>query len=306
MYDVKCDIISPHNFGIPQHRKRIYIVGRLNAKGGLKDFKFPPHEEKIACNIKTIIDESDSEYLSLRDQTRMHLKAWKDFLDLLTQKKIAIPSFPIWAMEWGADYEYEKTPPCRQKRKTLEGRRGKFGVVLQGNSDDDMRLQLPIYAQTVMKPNEEFPVWKKNFIKWNREFYTAHKDILDTWLPKIQTPGFENSHQKFEWNCGIDKNAKPILDDKIIQFRPSGIRVKLPTYSPALVLTTTQIPIFPWVITPDGKQGRYMTKKEAATLQGMEELKNVPNTISEAFKAFGNAVNVEVVRRIAENLLEIK
>ena len=61
-----------------------------------------------------------------------------------------------------------------------------------------------------------------------------------------------------------------------------------------------------WVITPDGKQGRYMTKKEAATLQGMEELKNVPNTISEAFKAFGNAVNVEVVRRIAENLLEIK
>lgn len=306
LYDVKCDIISPHNFGIPQHRKRIYIVGRLNAKGGLKDFKFPPHEEKIACNIKTIIDESDSEYLSLRDQTRMHLKAWKDFLDLLTQKKIAIPSFPIWAMEWGADYEYEKTPPCRQKRKTLEGRRGKFGVVLQGNSDDDMRLQLPIYAQTVMKPNEEFPVWKKNFIKWNREFYTAHKDILDTWLPKIQKPGFENSHQKFEWNCGIDKNAKPILDDKIIQFRPSGIRVKLPTYSPALVLTTTQIPIFPWVITPDGKQGRYMTKKEAATLQGMEELKNVPNTISEAFKAFGNAVNVEVVRRIAENLLEIK
>jgi DNA (cytosine-5)-methyltransferase 1 len=236
----------------------------------------------------------------------MHLKAWKDFLDLLTQKKIAIPSFPIWAMEWGADYEYEKTPPCRQKRKTLEGRRGKFGVVLQGNSADDMRLQLPIYAQAVMNPNEEFPDWKKNFIKWNREFYNAHKDLLDSWLPKIQEPGFENSHQKFEWNCGIDKNAKPILDDKIIQFRPSGIRVKLPTYSPALVLTTTQIPIFPWVKTPDGKQGRYMTKKEAATLQGMEELKNVPNTISEAFKAFGNAVNVEVVRRIAENLLEIK
>lgn len=49
-----------------------------------------------------------------------------------------------------------------------------------------------------------------------------------------------------------------------------------------------------------------MTKKEAARLQGMEELKNVPNTISEAFRAFGNAVNVEVVRRVAENLLEIK
>ena len=49
-----------------------------------------------------------------------------------------------------------------------------------------------------------------------------------------------------------------------------------------------------------------MTKKEAAKLQGMEELKNVPNTISEAFKAFGNAVNVDVVRRIAETLLAIR
>ena len=49
-----------------------------------------------------------------------------------------------------------------------------------------------------------------------------------------------------------------------------------------------------------------MTKKEAARLQCMEDLKEHPNTISEAFRAFGNAVNVEVVKRIAERLLEIK
>nr|WP_318659985.1 DNA (cytosine-5-)-methyltransferase [uncultured Treponema sp.] len=307
LYDVKPAIISPHNFGIPQHRKRIYIAGRLWDKGGLKDFEFPPHEEKLECNIKQIISEDDnSDFMSLRDQTRMHLKAWQDFLDLLTKNKIPIPSFPIWAMEWGADYNYEKTPPCRQYKKSLEGKRGKFGTILTGNSVDDMLLQLPIYAQTVMKPDEEFPEWKKNYIKWNRDFYIKHKAILDTWLPEIQREGFENSHQKFEWNCGKDKKAKPILEDKIIQFRPSGIRVKLPTYSPALVLTTTQIPIFPWVKTPDGKKGRYMTKKEAAKLQGMEELKNFPNTIAEAFRAFGNAVNVEVVRLIAERLLEIK
>ena len=41
LYEISDSIISPHHFGIPQHRSRIYIVGRLKEKGGLKDFEFP-------------------------------------------------------------------------------------------------------------------------------------------------------------------------------------------------------------------------------------------------------------------------
>ena len=40
-YVVKDEIISPHQFGIPQHRRRIYIVCELASEGGLKDFSFP-------------------------------------------------------------------------------------------------------------------------------------------------------------------------------------------------------------------------------------------------------------------------
>ena len=305
LYDVESDILSPHNFGIPQHRKRIYIVGRLKEKGGLNGFSFPPIEKK-ECNIKSIIDENDTDYMTLRPQTRRHLEVWQNFLNILTENQIPIPRFPIWTMEWGANYDYEGIAPYYQEDENLIGKLGKFGEPVEGHCKDDYLKCLPIYAQTSKtEKNYNFPDWKKSYISSNRNFYDKYKSILDLWLVQVKEQGFENSHQKFEWNCSIDKNAKPILHDKIIQFRPSGIRVKLPTYSPALVLTTTQIPLFPWINTPNNEIGRYMTRKEGAILQGMGNLKNYPDTVSEAFRAFGNAVNVEVVRCIAERLLEV-
>jgi DNA (cytosine-5)-methyltransferase 1 len=303
LYDVKEDILSPHYFGIPQHRTRIYIVGRLHSLGGLKDFHFPEHLVRPECNINDIVIPDDDDYMSLKDITRKHIQAWQNFLNLLVKYNTPLPTFPIWAMEFGATYDYTGLAPYYQQGRQLRDKRGKFGDVVRGNSKDDYLQCLPIYAQTnKTEKNRQFPEWKKMFIKWNREFYENNKSWIDGWIDEIKQPGFENSHQKFEWNCGYEEN--PSLYNKIIQFRPSGIRVKLPTYSPALVLTTTQIPIFPWVITPNGDQGRYMTRKEAAKLQCMEELKEYPDTIARAFRAFGNAVNVEVVYKIAEQLFK--
>lgn len=300
LYDVKEDIISPHYFGIPQHRTRFYIVGRLKSMGGLGDFQFPAHKERPECSIEGIIIPDDDDYMTLRPVTINHLNVWQEFLNLLVENKGDLPTFPIWAMEFGATYSFEGIAPFYQRAKDLEGKKGKFGEVIEGNSKDDMLQCLPIYSQTEKtEKNKHFPDWKKQFIRQNREFYLKHKSWLDEWLPNIR--GFENSHQKFEWNCGYEEH--PIIQNKIVQFRPSGIRVKKPTYSPALVLTTTQIPIFPWIQTPNGETGRYMTRKEAAKLQCMDDLKEYPDTIASAFKAFGNAVNVEVVRRIGENLI---
>lgn len=301
-YYVKAEILSPHQFGIPQHRKRIYIVCRRKDLGSLDYFQFPePTYED--CDINSIIDPSDPDYTCLRQDTIKQLEIWQEFIDNTVKNGSQIPSFPIWAMEFGATYNYKDKAPAFQSFEELKGKKGKLGKSIKGTSQAECLDMLPNYAQSAKA--DVFPKWKIRYIEQNREFYKKHKSWLDGWMKKIAN--FDNSHLKLEWNCG---QATPSLQDKIIQFRASGIRVKTPTFSPALNLVGTQIPILPWVKLPDKEQyGRYMTVREAAKLQGMENLnfgdEDFQLSQTRIYEALGNAVNAQVVQKIAKNLLQL-
>lgn len=309
-YDIKKTVLSPHQFGvIPQHRKRIYIVCKNEKYGNLDDFKFPEPPKQVHCDIKKIIDEEDTDYIPLKQETRQQLALWQEFIDLTVKNGQAIPRFPIWAMEFGANYDYKTKAPAFQKISDLKGKRGHLGRIINGKNLEECLEKLPVYART--NTAEVFPSWKIKYIEKNRAFYQKNKKWLTPWIEKVKN--LDNSHLKLEWNCGNE--AEPILEDKIIQFRASGIRVKQPTFSPALNLVGTQIPIFLWVSLPKStlKQGspdhgRYMTRNEAAKLQGMMKLKfgddNYALSTSRSFEALGNAVNVTIVKHIAKNLIK--
>ena len=283
-YDVCTKNLSPHHFGIPQIRLRTYIVAR---KGKLNGFQWPsPNPNGQVTSVLSILDNNPPDARKLSPNVRKCLDIWQEFLDLLSADE-KIPH-PLWAMEFGATYPYEKTTPYKLSLKKLRKYKGSFGSALKGKRRKELYKGLPSHAT---RPDDKFPDWKIAMIRRNREFYIKNKKILDEWLPKIME--FPSSFQKLEWNVG-DGVRK--INKYIIQCRASGVRVKRPTTTPSLVaINNTQVPIIPW-------ENRYMTPTECSRLQSMEKLK-LPEHTSRAYRALGNAVNVEVVKLIASSLL---
>ncbi|MGN0213841.1 MAG: DNA cytosine methyltransferase [Muribaculaceae bacterium] len=156
----------------------------------------------------------------------------------------------------------------------------------------------PIWSEWLRDLNtndnlNNYPKWKQNFILKNVELYLNNRHFIDNWLIKAhKSPLFFGAKAKFEWQAGQVKH--PDIWKQIFQFRPSGIRVKVNSYFPALV-AIVQTSII-------GSRKRYLTPRECARLQSFPDSFKYDVKQPQAYKQFGNAVNVEIVKFLANHL----
>lgn len=262
-------ILSPHQFGIPQIRERVYILGirrcfrntqtLTNGYIHLEDLHIEDamNDCPINCLVNFLDANVDDKY-DLPDELVTIINAWNEFKQVTQLGKIGKP---IWL-------------DC-------------FGL----GEDDTEKFRLGIEYYNM-------PDWKKQFVDWNRKFYLDHREVIDAWDRRYCLSTDENKlHRKFEWNCGTDCNN---VREGIIQIRQSGIRVKRPNFFPSLVAMVNT----PIVWDNNKQRFRYITPKEASKLQSFDNVQFLDDD-RVTYRQLGNSVNVNIIETLASKLFDL-
>jgi DNA (cytosine-5)-methyltransferase 1 len=298
-YDFQWAILSPHKFGIPQVRTRVYIVAMRKDLAKGRDFSFPSQHDVQELDVRSVLDSKvDSKY-NMSDKEIKWLDMWEDFLQNVNLET-KLPGHPIWADSFMGS---EPLPGDLLQYTKKE-------LIAIWKEWSDYGWVKPM--KTSMRKGEiikaiNLPKWKQDFIRKNRLLYTNNKEFINQWLAEWNVLGLNEdgernipvSRTKYEWQAGPKSRTNW---ENIFQFRPSGIRVKRGDYFPALV-AMAQIPVVGWL-------KRHLTPKECARIQSFDvdgeygEPFVLGDNDGHAYKQLGNAVNVNMIYEIQTRIDE--
>lgn len=265
-------IVSPHQFGVPQIRERVFILGikvseldgrRSLPKGYLSsdvlhiDEYKKPLTEKDNCLSDVLDAEVDDKYC-VSEEIENILNIWDEF-----RENVVGLTSPFWIHKAGL-----------------------------GIYDRDAYYQDPKIGF------QDMPKWKQQLVMKSRIMYESNAEFIDRWVATYHMTERNMLHQKFEWNVGSDCET---MRDGIIQIRQSGIRVKRPNFFPSLVVMRNT----PIVWDNCKEHYRYITPREAAKLQSFDEGFIFSDIDSVSYEQLGNSVNVYLVQVFAKELFHL-
>jgi len=260
-------------FGIPQSRERALILCKRNDLGELP--VLPPLSKKNIrkTSLTTILEENTDSMYSINNNKRMKTaeQVWNSFLTILKDNGIAVPKFPLWTDWWDSDGNHTSITNINESLSSTEN------------------------ALLIKKRQHEFYKKYKNWIDKNRLFYTTHHYLLSPWLSKSRSfPEWIGAVRKMEWQTGTLDHLT--MNQVLWSARGSGIRVRNLDYTPTLVAMSSMIPVV-------GPYSRYLTPRECARLQSFPDDYIIHPNHKVAYKQFGNAVNVVMIQRCANFLI---
>ena len=293
-------IRSPSDFGIPQNRERVYILGikkslrdQEKLKNGwihTEDLKLEQYEKTCepgdAFKILNFESPENINYTISKEQQNV-IDIWEEFkINITPNQQIGAP---IWLDYFGIgiDDNEEFREKCSYYQQRVKAKKK--------HRDD------PILSAKIDKDGyiiEETPDWKKNFIDKNRNLYLSKRDQIDKWYNSHLLILTKKIYRKFEWNCGPKYTS---FKNCIIQFRQSGIRIKRSDAFPSLVAIVNT----PIIWDEKLKVYRTITVREAANLQSFRANFNFICDKHVSYKQLGNSVNVKVIKTITKQLFNL-
>lgn len=271
-YKVSWKVLNANDFGVPQERKRIYIVGTKNTNPTLENF-IPVHK-----NLESILQHgepvSDSPFVKL---LLSHFKVSELLGKAIKDKRGGAENIHSW------DIEYKGTVSPEQKEVLnlllKERRKKKWAVEFGIDWMDGMPLTIEQIKTFYDKPNLEEMledlVQKKYLVKEHPKKKENGIRVQDESLPL----GYNIVAGKMSYEVAKIMSPKEI--------------------APTLVAMDME-----HLFVPDGNGIRHLTLREGLRLFGYPEDFKFDVSLQDGYDLLGNTVVVPMTMAVAERVLD--
>jgi len=277
-YKVNWKVLNAADFGLPQGRKRIFIVGTLSEKVELTNFDVK--RAKMKSILQSGLPTLKSRFVDL---LLKHFKLEDLYGKSIKDKRGGDDNIHSWDIELKGRVSKEQAIILNKLFK--ERRRKQWSEEIGIDWMDGIPLTLKQIKTFHDSPNlKEMldDLVEKKYLKFE------HPKSLVTEQTLLGSKTFRLENKKLKPGYNIVSGKLSYEINKVLS--PNGI-------APTLVATDMAR-----IVVPDGDGLRRMTLREGLRLFGYPEWFKMPVTDEEGFDLLGNTVAVNVVRAVAERL----
>jgi len=280
-YNVTWKVLNAADFGLPQARKRIFIVGTLETKISLDGFELK--NKKIKSILEKGLPPMKSKFADL---LLSHFSVEELYGKSIKDKRGGDDNIHSWDVELKGAVSKEQNILLNKLFKARRSKKWAEEIGIDWMDGMPLTLKQIATFHTSPKLKEMLDdLVTKGYLKFE------HPKSLVTEYTVLGNKTFRQENKSLKPGYNIVSGKLSFEINKVLN--PNGI-------APTLVATDMAR-----LAVPDGNVLRRMTLREGLRLFGYPEWFELPVTTNEGFDLLGNTVAVTVVRSVAERLAAV-